>query len=129
MTDAFDSTTCYRRTDLEIYQGKLDGHLSALAAAIRDRQKAIAQRDMGSLQPGDMVAFTGKIRPAYLAGLTATVVRVNQTTVTVSVPRAPAYGRFSGSPALRCPLTLVQRLTPFCEAVLRAAEASQEVAR
>lgn len=57
---------------------------------------------------GQTVRFVNGIAPKYLSGLTATVVRINRKTVTVSTPDQPEYRRFRGRPEVRCPRTLME---------------------
>lgn len=58
-------------------------------------------------QIGQIVKISQRIRPRYLAGLTVTIINVNRTTVSVRVPTGLAYGRFSGCPRVRLPISLI----------------------
>lgn len=62
--------------------------------AVRRRQ--LGQVQAGSYRIGDVVRMNHRIRPAYLRGLTATIIGINRTTVSVRCPVDARYGRFSG---------------------------------
>ena len=81
--------------------------LTALTDAITYRRQFMARQKLRTLRLGDTVKFANHIRPGYLAGLTAIVVDVNRSTVSVKCPNDPAYGRYSGSPRCRVPIGLV----------------------
>lgn len=83
--------------------GTFDNDLAKLESMIAARKRGIAYM----LMPGDTVRFSTQIKPTYLAGLSATVVRVNDKTVTVSTPLSPEYGRFSGGRAIKVPLSVL----------------------
>jgi len=82
--------------------------LDRINEQVRLRKSALQSVKAIGLRPGQRVAFNHTIRPAYLKGLVAEVVRINGKSVTVKTPSDPAYGRFSGCGALRVPLTLIQ---------------------
>ncbi len=94
----------------DIVLGSHDRELDAIIRAARERQETIAGAARFTLKAGDTVRFNGRIRPKYLCGLTATVVKVNQKTVTVSCPSEPQYGKYMGSAEVRCPLSLIEQL-------------------
>lgn len=81
--------------------------MTSLVDAIEYRRKFMARQKLRTIRLGDTVTFANHIRPSYLAGLTAEVVDINKTTVSVKCPVDPSYGRFSGSPRCRLPIGLV----------------------
>ena len=91
-----------------IEDGHCDDDLSAIIDAVRSRQQVLAARNVRALAPGDTVRFSDSIRPKYLIGKTATVVKLNKKTVVVDCPDDPDYGRFSGSSNVRCPNSLIE---------------------
>jgi hypothetical protein len=93
-----------------IFEGEYDDSLDQITDAVQERRRANARKTTRRLNPGDEVRFSGEIRPKYLIGMTATVVKINRQSVVVSCPNDPAYGRFSGSRNVRCPNTLIEGL-------------------
>ena len=81
--------------------------LDQMTKAIADRRKALARLTANALKVGDVIKFAPRIRPAYLKGLTATVVHCNRESVTVNCPVDTRYGRFSGSKKCRLPISLI----------------------
>lgn len=81
--------------------------LRQINAAVHDRIRALAQIKGSSIVIGDNIKFSDTINPSYLRGLTAKVVGVNRKSVSVSCPLDSRYGRFSGSKAVRVPMTLI----------------------
>lgn len=57
----------------EILEGGHDGTLDVLAAAIRQRQRELAEERAQGFQRGTRVRFTSLVRPKYLIGAEATV--------------------------------------------------------
>jgi hypothetical protein len=83
--------------------------LDAWAQAIRNQRLiAMPRVSTRAFRPGDTVTFNATIRPIYMIGLTATVVKVNDKSVTVSCPDDAKYGRFRNSPKVRCPIGLIE---------------------
>ena len=85
--------------------------LDEVIAAIRDRRRELRDRERNrnrrALTPGTAVRFVERIRPTYMIGLTATVVKVDRTRVLLDCPTDdPRYRRFKGR--IRCPLDLVE---------------------
>lgn len=77
-----------------------EADIASLLAAIKAHKASkVAQVNC---YPGDTVTFNASIRPAYLQGLTAQVIRTNSKTVTVVVDEDPRARRFSGV-QVRCP--------------------------
>lgn len=94
----------------DILNGQHDSELDSIVAAIQGRRKALSYVTVAKLGPGDEVQFSANIRPKYLVGKTATVVKVNRESVIVSCPSDPSYGRFNGSRNVRCPNNLIAGL-------------------
>jgi len=109
------ATAEYEATEVvrAIRSGAFDpADLAAIDSAVRTRRKIEIERkvqDLG-IAPGDTVKFSTAIRPKYLIGATAEVVKVNQKSVTVKCPDDPAYGRFQGKRSVRCPNGLIEEL-------------------
>ena len=86
--------------------------IEAISEAVRIRRRELRDRAVTlmkrSLTPGETVRFVDTIRPAYLAGLTASVVKVNRTKAVLSTPDESAYGRFRGARSMTCPLSLLE---------------------
>jgi len=93
-----------------ILGGQCDEYIDDLREALKDRAKIVARRTTASLKRGDVVEFSDLIRPKYLAGMSATVVKVNRESVVVSCPDEPEYGRFQNSREVRCPNSLIAGL-------------------
>lgn len=91
---------------LDILNGGHDGSLDELANAIKNRRKLLAGRIRFSLHQGDRVKVVGDLRPRYLIGLTGTIERVNQTTVTMKFDDPDAARRYSAG--VRMPLEYVE---------------------
>lgn len=92
---------------IDILDGKYDENLDGIAEALRTRRATLVQRNVVGIKPGDTVKFSDSIRPKYLAGMAATVVKRNAKSIVVDVPADPAYGRFSGARGVRCPNSLI----------------------
>lgn len=92
-----------------IANGDLDPILDKMLDRIARRRDVVARLRTATIDVGDTVRFTERIRPRYLAGLTATVVKINQTTITVACPDTYEYERFRGASSVRCNLTLIER--------------------
>lgn len=90
-----------------ILNGKLDEHLDTLDAVIQDRRTLNTTRKMATLKPGDTVVFSDSIRPKYLVGKTATVVKRNPKSVVVSCPDDLSYRRYRNAKNVRCPNSLI----------------------
>lgn len=90
-----------------IIGGGHDDSLDSLSDAIKQRRQIVAARTASSLRSGDTVAFSDLIRPKYLVGLTATVVKVNRQSVVVNCPDDASYGRFRNAKNVRCPNSLI----------------------
>jgi uncharacterized protein YkvS len=90
-----------------INNGLLDTQLDQFTNLIQERRRAVVRK----LKVNDTVRFTSEIRPSYLRGLTAKVNKVNNNSVVVNIENNPAYGRFSGRQYIRCPATLVEKVS------------------
>jgi hypothetical protein len=93
---------------LSIINGEADNDLDAIIQAVRTRRQSLASLNVSSLHVGDTVHFSAEIRPRYLIGLPATVVKINPKSITVNCPDDADYGRFQGSKNVRCPNSLIQ---------------------
>lgn len=86
-----------------ILNGEADGEFEQIQAAIKQRRKTLGTIKMAGLKPGDKVTVSAAVRPKYLAGATATVVRVKQSNISVRLDQP--VGRFQGM--LDLPSTLL----------------------
>jgi len=102
------SLNMHRGTIADIKTGQCDDLLDAIVNAVKERRQALARGTLRQINVGDDVRFNANIRPTYLRGLTAKVVKVNGSSVKVDIDVNPAYGRFSGARNVRCPATLVE---------------------
>lgn len=94
----------------DIILGNYDSELDILSQAIATRKASAVKQMVGALRPGDEVRFSSFIRPRYLEGKTATIVKINRQSVVVNCPADPTYGRFNGSKNVRCPNSLIEGL-------------------
>ena len=83
--------------------------LSKISNAVRDRRQSLSKIAAADIKAGDYVMFADNIRPTYLKGLPAEVVATNRESVNVRCPHDTRYGRFSGSPRARLPVSLIGR--------------------
>jgi hypothetical protein len=90
-----------------IIGGTHDSDLDAISDAVKQRRQILAARTVSALRPGDTVAFSDLIRPTYLIGREATVVRVNAKSVVVNCPDDPSYRRYCNAKSVRCPNSLI----------------------
>ena len=95
---------------LAIINGEADDSLDAIRSAIAARRQSLASINVAALHAGDTVRFSNAIRPKYLVGLPATVVKLNRESVVVNCPNDPAYGRFTNHRNVRCPNSLIEGL-------------------
>lgn len=103
-------------TDLieTIVTGAADDQLSILDKAIKERKALLSQQKSAILKvtlgEGSRVRFTDNIRPKYLAGVGATIVKVNPKKVLLKVDERPTpftKGDWFGR-KLNCPLSLIE---------------------
>lgn len=87
-----------------ILNGEFDGDERAIYDAFKTRRGVAAQIAAASYKPGDRVRFTDAVRPKYLIGVEANVVKVNAKTVVVKMDSV--QGRFGGE--TRCPAELIE---------------------
>ncbi len=94
-----------------IADGELDDHLTALADAIRARERLLdtvrSASALATLCVGDRVRIRPQVSPRYLAGQLGTVVAIDDRTATVRLP-AP-IGRFETG-RVRCPALALEKL-------------------
>lgn len=93
-----------------IATGELDESLDEIITIARARMKGLQTALADELRPGDTVRFKRDIRPQYLAGLTATVVRLNRDSAVLQAPADAAhkYRRFARG-EFRCPFSLIEK--------------------
>ena len=89
----------------DILDGALDDHLSYLTDVIRERREKLTTRITASLSAGDTVKMVG-IRPKYMIGVTAKVIRVNRKRAVVILDHPT--GRFHGE--ITVPLNCMQKI-------------------
>lgn len=81
----------------QILKGTFDADLKLLSGAIRTREKELKSQLFYSLREGDQVILDN-IRPKSLCGATATVVKTNKTTVSVTMgPESGVPIRYQGN--------------------------------
>lgn len=78
-----------------VLRGDADDNLDGIADATRERRKTVAHASFFTYKPGDRVRLVN-LRPKYLVGLEATVVRRNKSRIVVTLDNPPPGGRFSG---------------------------------
>lgn len=91
-----------------IADGSLDAHRDAIYERFRRRDSMQRMEKVAAFAPGDTVVFNDKVRPAYLKGVKATVVKVNQTSVSVRIDNPLQAGRYGG--ITKCPVNLVDKV-------------------
>lgn len=96
---------------LSIINGDADKDLDAIISAIKARKQALSSINVASTRPGDTIHFSDQIRPKYLVGLPATVVKLNRESVVITCPDTSNYGRFRNSKNVRCPNSLIEGLS------------------
>jgi len=95
-----------------ILNGVADDNIDSLSAAIKKRREIKNSTKMFMINPGDKVIFNRSANPKYLQGITATVTKINKTTVSVDIPD-DAWGarKYRGSKGVRTPISIVDKLT------------------
>ncbi len=94
-----------------IADGSMDQHEQTIRDALRRRETMRGMTKIATIQVGDKVVFNDKVHPAYLTGFPCTVVKVNQTTVSVRIDeshRARA-GKW-GLGTTKCPINMVNKV-------------------
>lgn len=94
----------FAEVNTAIITGKLDIDLDALERAIRNRRLNIGY----TLRRGDIVELKG-LRPQYLNGHKAKVIKINSTTASIQLEQ-PAGHRFPAGYTIRCPLTCLSKV-------------------
>jgi hypothetical protein len=90
-----------------ILSGELDGQEDRIRAAMKSRSRVLLEDKVYTLKIGDTVRFNSHARPKYIQGLTATVLKLNQSSVVVQMKGEA--GRFTGSTP-RCPIAIVDKV-------------------
>ena len=90
-----------------IHNGEFDNDLSYLADVIKERRNYQAQTELRTLVAGDTIVLDD-IRPKYLIGAKATVVRINRTKV-VATFNAP-NGKFAAGTEVTIPAACVTKV-------------------
>jgi hypothetical protein len=94
-----------------IAAGELDAHLGAVSDAVDARRQLLhtvrSAKAIAELCVGDLVMFTGQIRPRYLQHELAQVTEVDDRAVSVRLSRP--VGRFGHGP-VRCPPLALHKL-------------------
>jgi tyrosine-protein phosphatase YwqE len=86
-----------------IVNGHLDGEFDKIKDAIKLRKRTKEQAVGLHLTPGQEVTLNERIRPKRLVGKKAKVVKVNQTTVTITLVETDS--RYRGQ--VKCPLSFI----------------------
>ena len=93
----------------KIISGMMDSELDAISKAIDTRKKLLRETKialtMSDLKIGDKVKLRD-LRPKYINGIVAEVVKLNRTTVAVRMPERS--GRFSG--IVNCPASCLDKV-------------------
>ena len=89
-----------------VLKGNLDADLEAIGKAIETRRGMIAQGLRLKLSPGTRVRFLNSVRPAYLAGVEATVVKLRRSKVQCKLDFS--LGRFAKGSHLNVPPSLIE---------------------
>ena len=93
-----------------IHSGAVDGQISLLFDALRDRQKTVRKiseaQNVATLKPGTAIVLDG-LSPKYLNGLTGTVASIQGTTVGIKLDQKLYQGKFWGTETLRVPASCV----------------------
>src|SRR5574342_1343609 len=94
-----------------IIDGYVDASLDGISAAIKQRRKAVNSKKMFLLNPGDTIRFNSLVRPRYLSGVKAEIIRTNQKTITVKVHEEDKFkARKYGYGEFRTPIELVDKM-------------------
>ena len=93
-----------------IQNGEFDDALQDIYDAILQRRKKLKQRlhSKDDLRVGDHVRITDSVRPQYLAGLTATIIKINRTRVHLEFHSGQELGRFEKHSYSACPISLIE---------------------
>lgn len=91
-----------------ILEGKHDAELDAIADAVHQRRRYLANINAQDLKAGDTVKFVSTVRPKYLAGVEGKIIEKRTKKFVVRVPQHLA-GRFMGG-TIVCPASLLQKV-------------------
>lgn len=94
----------------EIRGGAFDDRLGAIITECQARKTLLARVRVKELRAGDTVILTGGLRPKYLRGATATVIRTTPSKVVVDFPKDMDLRRYSGAQSVQVPATCVEKL-------------------
>jgi hypothetical protein len=86
--------------------GELDADLENIKTAIATRKGMLDLVMKNSLSVGDKVKFNNAVKPTYLRGMIATVVKLNRERIVIELPAAA--GRFKGR--ITTPVSLVEKV-------------------
>ncbi len=89
-----------------IILGELDADLENIKTAIATRKGMLEGELRRSLNTGDKVKFTDAVKPTYLRGMVATVVKLNRERIVIDLGKG--VGRFSGR--ITTPVSLVEKV-------------------
>jgi hypothetical protein len=89
-----------------IITGTFDAELGRIRQSIKTREEMLSLAFKASLSVGDTVKFTDRVRPTYLRGMKAEVVKINDKRIKIKLPEA--VGRFSG--IITTPVDLVEKV-------------------
>jgi hypothetical protein len=93
-----------------IVTGELDDILDHLDLSITMRRETLSDNIVNEISIGDDVRFNDSVKPKYLAGKTAKVVKINRKTIVVDCPDDPEYRRFANSKRVRCPNSIIEKV-------------------
>lgn len=91
-----------------IMSGEFDDDWDVIVETRKQRIRRQTRTKMKGLEFGDKVKFNSLVRPRYLAGVEATVVKKNETSVMLVLNETK--GRFVANSPFRCPATLVEKI-------------------
>jgi nitrogen fixation/metabolism regulation signal transduction histidine kinase len=94
----------------DIIMGKYDEEIEQLSGAVKERKSILRGQQATALkfklQKDSRVRFLDSVRPKYLAGVEATVVKVNPKKVLVKVD--PGFGGSYFGKSINTPLSLIE---------------------
>jgi len=98
-------TTMTEEVIAAIETGAVDDGIDDIVNAIKSRRGVLNARKLREIKPGDVVVFNDSVRPQYLAGITARVVRRNQKRVVITLQEG--VGRYSAGVDITTPVAIV----------------------
>ncbi len=90
-----------------VIKGELDTDLEGIIQAVNYRKERLNDRKAFLFKNGQRVRFNSHVRPLYMRGLEATIVKVNRTTVGVKLDSSA--GRF-GTSVIKCPFNIIDAI-------------------